>query len=164
MKIYNSSTNELPRQATIGSAGMDLRADMWSIKENFIFDGRVLRREDGTIEGIEIYPGGRALIPTGLHTSYSPKYHLDIRPRSGLALKNGVTICNTPGLIDSDYRDEIGVILINLGKEPFVVRQGDRIAQAVLMEHVVYEDIVEVESLDELDDANRGGGFGSTGV
>ena len=164
MKIYNTSTNPLPVVATDGSAGMDLRADMWNIQEDFIFNGSVLRRADNTIEGIEIYPTGRALIPTGLHTSFAKKYHLDIRPRSGLALKNGVTVCNTPGLIDSDYRNEIGVILINLGTEPFVIKQGDRIAQAVLMEHVVYEDVEEVSSLDELDSSDRGGGFGHTGV
>ena len=107
-----------------------------------------------------INPGGRALIPTGLHIALPIGYEAQIRPRSGLALKNGITVLNTPGTIDSDYRGDVGVILINHGLEPFHVMQGDRIAQMVINK-IEQVDFVQV---DELNETNRGtGGFGSTG-
>lgn len=128
----------LPEYATPASAGVDLRAS----------EARV------------IPPGGRALVPTGLRIALPEGYEAQVRPRSGLALKHGVTLPNSPGTIDADYRGEIGVILMNLGQEPFVVEPGDRIAQMVVapVAQVVWS---EAEALDATE---RGeGGFGSTG-
>ena len=128
----------LPEYATPASAGVDLRAS----------------------EGCVIPPGGRALVPTGLRIALPEDYEAQIRPRSGLALRHGVTLPNSPGTIDADYRGEIGVILMNLGQEPFVVEPGDRIAQMVVapVARVAWS---EAEALDATE---RGeGGFGSTG-
>ena len=161
VRVINKSANELPKYETPQSAGLDLRADLWSINEKFLFDARVVRREDNTIDHITIEPGGRALIPTELYTAIPIGYEVQVRPRSGLALKHGVTVLNTPGTIDADYRNGWGVILMNQGTEPFIVKQGDRIAQAVLakVEQIEWK---EVETLDETE---RGlGGFGSSGV
>ena len=128
----------LPEYATPASAGVDLRAS----------EARV------------IPPGGRALVPTGLRIALPEGYEAQVRPRSGLALKHGVTLPNSPGTIDADYRGEIGVILMNLGQEPFVVEPGDRIAQMVVAP-VVRVAWSEAEALDATE---RGeGGFGSTG-
>ncbi|MAE50576.1 MAG: dUTP diphosphatase [Micavibrio sp.] len=131
----------LPTYATALSAGMDLSAALE--------------------EAIELDSGERALVPTGLAIALPPGYEAQIRPRSGLALKHGVTVLNTPGTIDADYRGEIKVILINHGKEPFIIERGMRIAQMVVERHEsIAWDIVE-----ELDDSARGeGGFGSTGT
>ena len=161
VKVINKSANELPKYETPQSAGLDLRADLWSINEKFLFDARVVRREDNTIDHIIIEPGGRALIPTELYTAIPMGYEVQVRPRSGLALKHGITVLNTPGTIDADYRNGWGVILMNQGSEPFIVKQGDRIAQAVLakVEQIEWK---EVETLDETE---RGlGGFGSSGI
>jgi dUTP pyrophosphatase len=132
----------LPGYETEGSAGMDLRAA--------IADDQPLTLE----------PGARALVPTGLRIALAPGYEAQVRPRSGLALKHGVTCLNSPGTIDSDYRGEVGVILANLGAEPFVIRRGERIAQMVVAQHarVTWE---ESAALDET--ARGAGGFGSTG-
>lgn len=161
VKVINKSANELPKYETPASAGMDLKADLWNINEKFLFDARVIRKEDNTIDHIVIEPGGRALIPTELYTAIPEGYEVQIRPRSGLALKSGITVLNTPGTIDADYRNGWGVILMNNDTlKSFKVYQGDRIAQAVLnkIEQIEWN---EVESLDETD---RGlGGFGSTG-
>ena len=128
----------LPEYATPASAGVDLRAS----------EARV------------IPPGGRALVPTGLRIALPEGYEAQVRPRSGLALKHGITLPNSPGTIDADYRGEIGVILMNLGQEPFVVEPGDRIAQMVVAP-VVRVAWSEAEALDATE---RGeGGFGSTG-
>jgi dUTP pyrophosphatase len=109
---------------------------------------------------ITLEPGSRALVPTGLKIALEPGWEAQIRPRSGLALKHGISAPNTPGTIDSDYRGEVGVILINLGQEPFVIRRGERIAQMVIAA-VTQATILEVDTLDETE---RGaGGFGSTG-
>jgi dUTP pyrophosphatase len=160
VQVINKSGNELPKYETPQSAGMDLRADLWSINEKFLFDARVVRREDGTIDHITIEPGGRALIPTELYTAIPAGYEVQVRPRSGLALKYGITVLNTPGTIDSDFRNGWGVILMNQGTEPFEVRQGDRIAQAVLAK----VEQIEWEEVEELDSTERGlGGFGHTG-
>jgi dUTP pyrophosphatase len=138
--IINHSHHELPRYATPQSAGMDLRANL---------DAPVV-----------LQPMQRSLIPTGLRIALPVGYEAQIRPRSGLALKHGITLLNTPGTIDADYRGEIGVILVNLGQEPFVVNDGERIAQMVIARHEQAE-LVEVEALD---DTERGeGGFGHTG-
>lgn len=132
----------LPAYETPGSAGMDLRA---AVPEG---------------QPLTLRPGERALVPTGLKIALEPGWEAQIRPRSGLALKHGISAPNTPGTIDSDYRGEVGVILINLGQEPFVIRRGERIAQMVIAA-VAQAQIVEVDSLDET--ARGAGGFGSTG-
>ena len=132
----------LPAYETSGSAGMDLRAAV---------------ADDGPLT---LQPGARALIPTGLKIALEPGFEAQVRPRSGLALKHGITCLNSPGTIDSDYRGEVGVILVNHGQEPFVVRRGERIAQMVIARHEQAA-MVEVEALDET--ARGAGGFGSTG-
>jgi dUTP pyrophosphatase len=132
----------LPAYETTGSAGMDLRA---AVPDE---------------EPMTLRPGARAMVPTGLCWAIPQGYEVQVRPRSGLAAKNGVTCLNTPGTIDSDYRGEVKVILINLGEEDFVIRRGDRIAQMVIAP-VAQAGWTEVESLD--DTARGAGGFGSTG-
>jgi dUTP pyrophosphatase len=132
----------LPAYETTGSAGMDLRAAV---------------PEDAPLT---LESGARALVPTGLKIALEQGYEAQVRPRSGLALKHGLTCLNSPGTIDSDYRGEVGVILINHGQEPFVIRRGERIAQMVIARHEQAE-VVEVDMLGE---TVRGvGGFGSTG-
>lgn len=161
VQVIKTTTNELPSYGSVEAAGCDLRADLSSIKEKFLFNTEIIRNENNTIEGLLIRPGGRALIPTGIQMALPVGYEAQIRPRSGLALKNGISIVNSPGTIDSDYRGDIGIILINHGFEPFMVEQGDRIAQMVITKHVQAE-FVEVE---ELSDTDRGdGGFGHTGT
>jgi dUTP pyrophosphatase len=131
----------LPTYATEQSAGMDLTAALE--------------------EAIELGPWERMLIPTGLSIALPAGYEAQVRPRSGLALKHGVTVLNTPGTIDADYRGEIGVILANMSKEPFTVERGMRIAQMVIAKHAT----IEWEVAEELDETERGqGGFGSTGT
>lgn len=160
--VINKSANSLPKYAhSEGDSGVDMMADLWNINEDFLFNSEVIRKEDNTINCISINPGGRALIPTEIYTAIPIGYEIQVRSRSGLALKKGIFVLNSPGTIDAIYRNGHGVILMNLGTEPFEVRQGDRIAQAVLckVEQIEWE---EVESLDETD---RGlGGFGSTGT
>ena len=141
VNIVNNSNNELPIQQTAGSAGMDLRA--W------------------IPEPITLKPMERRLFPTGLHISLPEGYEALVRPRSGLALKHGITCLNTPGCVDSDYRGDIGVILINLGTEPFTINPGDRIAQMTITNY----ERVEWNLVESLDETERGeGGFNSTGV
>lgn len=132
----------LPAYETAGSAGMDLRAAV---------------PEDAPVT---LAPGARALVPTGLKIALPPGHEAQVRPRSGLALKHGVTCLNSPGTIDADYRGEVGVILINHGSDPFVVRRGERIAQMVVAP-VLQVALVGAEALDET--ARGAGGFGSTG-
>ena len=140
VNIINKSKNTLPAYATDLSAGMDLRASLDA--------------------PVTLNPMQRKLIPTGLFIELPEGYEAQIRPRSGLALKKGITVLNTPGTIDADYRGEIGVILINLGEEPFVIENGERICQMVIAQHAVAT-LVEVN---ELSDTERGaGGFGHTG-
>jgi len=131
----------LPAAASAGSSGVDLRAAL---------DAEVVLR-----------PGERLLVPTGLAIEIPPGWEGQVRPRSGLALRHGIGMVNAPGTIDSDYRGEVGVLLINLGAEPFTLRRGDRIAQLV----IARVESVEWEEAEALDDSERGeGGFGSTGV
>ena len=131
----------MPQYATVQSAGMDLRANI---------DVPVVLR-----------PLQRHLIPTGLHIALPPSYEAQVRPRSGLALKHGITVLNAPGTIDADYRGEIGVVLVNLSDQDFTVNDGERIAQMVIARHETAE-FVEVETLSETE---RGeGGYGHTGV
>lgn len=155
--VINKSNNELPKYAHKGDAGFDLRANVEEIENsNYLFN--TIKLSSTTII---VNPGGRALIPTGLYMAIPEGYELQIRPRSGLALKHGITVLNTPGTIDSVYRGNIGVILINHGTEPFIVEHGDRIAQGVLNK-VEEANLVEVDSLDETDRADSG--YGKSGV
>lgn len=141
VNIVNKSHHPLPKYSTVCSAGMDLRANL----EN----------------PVVLKPFQRALIPTGLFMALPEGYEAQVRPRSGLALKHGIAVLNTPGTIDADYRGEIGVILINLGQEDFVVNDGERIAQMVVAK---YEQ-VELLAVEVLDETERGaGGFGHSGV
>lgn len=141
IRIINRSHHALPQYATPQSAGMDLCANL---------DAPV------TLPSL-----GRALIPTGLYIALPQGYEAQIRPRSGLALKKGITLLNTTGTIDADYRGEIGVIVANLSAEPFTIADGDRIAQMVVARH----ETVCWEAVERLDDTARGdGGFGHTGV
>jgi len=135
----------LPARATQHSAGMDLRASL---------------EKDNRADGISLGPGERRLIPTGLKIDIPNGYEGQIRPRSGLALKNGISILNSPGTIDSDYRGEVGIILINLGQKEFQIGHGDRIAQLVICK-VESVSIVEVDTLPST--MRNEGGFGSTG-
>ena len=155
--VINKSSNELPKYAHKGDAGFDLRANVEEIKnDNYLFNA--IKFNDTTII---LNPGGRALIPTGLYMAIPEGYELQIRPRSGLALKHGITVVNTPGTIDAIYRGNIGVILKNDGTEPFIIEQGDRIAQGVLNK-VEEANLIEVDSLDETDRSDSG--YGKSGV
>lgn len=141
VKIVNRSQWPLPQYATPQSAGVDLRAD--------------------TREDIILPPLGRAMVPTGLYLEIPVGYEAQVRPRSGLAAKKGVTVLNSPGTIDADYRGEVRVILVNLSSEPFTIVPGERIAQMVFARH----EQVEWEEVETLEESERGaGGFGSTGV
>lgn len=162
IKVINKSTNELPKYAhPTGDSGLDLCAELSAINEKFLFNTHIISNySTGVIEQLSIAPGGRALIPTELYTAIPEGYEIQVRSRSGLAIKSGVFVLNSPGTIDANYRNGWGVILMNLGNEPFVVRQGDRIAQAVL----VKIEQVEWKEVETLDETERGlGGFGSTG-
>lgn len=141
IKIINSSNNPLPAYETALSAGMDVRAYLQ--------------------QPLTIAPGERALIPTGLRVELPEGYEMQMRPRSGLALKRGITLLNSPGTIDADYRGDIGVILINHSAEPFTINNGDRIAQMVVTRYTR----VAWQVADSLSDSERGaGGFGHTGT
>ncbi len=141
VEIVNKSKHELPKYATAGSAGMDIRANIE--------------------QPIVLKPLERCLVPTGLHIALPEGYEAQIRPRSGLALKKGLTVLNSPGTIDVDFRGEIGVILINLSSEDFTINDGERIAQMV----IAHYEQAEWEPVETLDDTERGtGGFGHSGV
>ena len=141
IQVVNRGKQQLPQYATPLSAGMDLRANL--------------------DESITLRPLERRLIPTGLHIALPEGYEAQIRPRSGLALKKGITVLNSPGTIDADYRGEVMVLLINLSQEDFVVNAGERIAQMIIARHEQGEFVL----VDELDDTERGeGGYGHTGT
>jgi dUTP pyrophosphatase len=141
IKIINTSDHELPAYETLASAGMDLRAQL--------------------DEPITLQPLERAILKTGLFIELPIGYEAQVRPRSGLAAKKGITVLNSPGTVDADYRGEIGVILVNLSQDPFVIENGERIAQLVIAKH---ERATWIE-VSQLSDTSRGaGGFGSTGV
>lgn len=145
VKVYNKSENALPAYETEGSAGMDLRA---FLPENNI---------------IQLKPGERIVVDTGLYVELPKGYEAQVRPRSGLALKKGITVLNSPGTVDSDYRNSIGVILVNFSDDTFEIKNGDRIAQLVLNEvpQIKWE---KVSKREDLSDTTRGlNGFGSTG-
>lgn len=141
VKVINVSNNPLPEYATKYSAGCDVRANI--------------------LEDILIHPGERVLIPTGLHCAIPIGYEIMVRPRSGLALKHGITVLNTPGCIDADFRGEIGVILINHSHKAFKIEPGDRIGQLILNK----VEQIEWEEVDKLDTTDRGSnGYNSTGI
>ena len=166
VKIYNKSNNDLPGYSTELSAGFDIRADLSKFEHgNGYGEGYFVSVVDGEEKTLALSPGGhRVLIPTGLHVSIPDGYELQIRPRSGLALKNGITVLNSPGTIECDYLGEIGLIVINTDPNKyFSIKHGDRLAQGILneVEQVIWE---KVESLDGLGETDRGsGGFGHTG-
>jgi len=140
VKIVNKSKHSLPEYGTAHSAGMDIRANLET--------------------EVVLLPGERKLIPTGLFIALPAGYEAQMRPRSGLALKNGISLVNTPGTIDADYRGEIGIILINFSSEPFTIRDGDRICQMVIKKY----ETISWEECESLDETARGhGGFGHTG-
>lgn len=140
VEIINKSKHQIPTYETEGSAGMDLRANL--------------------NEPVVLKPLERAIIKTGLFIALPQGFEAQVRPRSGLAYKNGVTVLNTPGTIDADYRGEIGVILVNLSNEEFTIENGERVAQLVIAKH----EQAEWKLVEELSDTERGaGGFGSTG-
>ncbi len=141
VRVVSQSKHELPQYATAHSAGLDLRANLDS--------------------AIELKPLERALIPTGLFLELQQGYEAQIRPRSGLAFKNGITVLNSPGTIDADYRGEVKVLLVNLSNTPFVVNDGERVAQMVIAKH----EQIQWEQTDSLEETQRGaGGFGHTGT
>ncbi len=141
VKVINRSSNQLPEYATEFSAGLDVRA--------------------ANEEPIVLEPLGRAMVPTGLFLEIPAGYEVQVRPRSGLAAKKGITVLNAPGTIDADYRGEVCVILVNLSNEPFTIEKGERVAQLVLARH----EVIEWEPASELAGSARGaGGFGSTGT
>jgi dUTP pyrophosphatase len=141
IKIVNHSHHPLPAYETMGSAGMDLRAFLQ--------------------EPVLLKPLQRALIPTGIFISIPQGHEAQVRPRSGLAFKKGITVLNTPGTIDADYRGEVKVILVNLSSEDFLVQDGERIAQMIIAAH----ERAEWEQVEQLDETDRGaGGFGHTGT
>ena len=141
VKIINRGRQPLPTYATALSAGMDLRANI--------------------DEDITLQPMQHQLVPTGLHIALPEGYEAQIRPRSGLALKHGITVLNTPGTVDADYRGEIMVLLVNFSNEPFIVKDGERIAQMIVAKH----EQVSFELTETLDETERGaGGYGHTGL
>ncbi|WP_396602657.1 dUTP diphosphatase [Algibacter sp. R77976] len=141
IKVINKSNHDLPHYETIASAGMDLRAN---ISENIL-----------------LKPMERAIVPTGLFLELPIGIEAQVRPRSGLAAKKGITVLNAPGTVDADYRGEVGVILINLSNEDFTIENGERIAQLVIAKH----ERAEWQAVEVLSETDRGeGGFGSTGV
>lgn len=165
VKVINKSKNKLPQYETSGAAGLDVRADFSRLTpENpikafgncqFIF-----KTEQNHTSYLILDPGCRALIPTGLFVAIPEGYEIRVQPRSGLALKKGLTVLNTPGCVDSDYRNEVGVILINQGLDPVIIEDGERVAQFILskVEQIKWEEV------DTLDSTDRLGGFGSTGL
>lgn len=145
IKIVNKSNNELPFYATKHAAGMDLKAFVQG-------------------EPIILNPFERILVETGLYMELPVGYEAQIRPRSGLALKKGITVLNTPGTIDSDYVGQICVILINLSQEPFVITNGERVAQMIISKHETVDEFIQVEEVADLKSTERGdGAFGHTG-
>lgn len=158
VEIVKETKNELPNYATPQSAGCDIRAELSKINQDFFVDTSINQVNNGIIDSIVIMPGGRCLIPTGIKVSIPDGYEIQIRPRSGLALKKGISLVNCVGTVDSDYRDEIGIIIINHGKEKFIIEQGERIGQLILNE--VKQ--INWKVVDTLDETDRKGGFGHT--
>lgn len=162
-KVQIVTPFDVPKYASELSAGVDIQADLWNINTKFFDNTEITYSEDGTISAICLHPGGQFLCPTGIHTAFEGIYEVQIRPRSGLALKKRITITNSPGTIEGDYKDEWGIILANEGHEDLIIKQGDRIAQAVFA-LIVRPDFVKVDSVTDLTGSNRGGGFGHTNI
>lgn len=165
VKVVNKSTNPLPKYETPQSAGLDVRADFSRVTPQnpikIFGEGEIIFKGEGhATTMLRLEPGSRALIPTGLFTAIPEGYEIQVRPRSGLALKQGVELSNSPGTIDADYRSEIGVILKNGGLDTIWIEDGERICQFVLNK-VERIDWNIVESLDKTE---RNGGFGSTNL
>lgn len=165
VQVINKSNNQLPQYETSSSAGLDVRADFSRVTPQnpikLFGDGEIIFKGDNhSVTMLRLEPGSRALIPTGLFTAIPEGYEIQVRPRSGLSLKKALTCANCVGTIDADYRNEIGVIIINLGQETAWIEDGERIAQFILnkVERIDWE---EVETLNE---TTRKGGFGSTGT
>ena len=158
INVVNKGSNQLPTFTKSGDACVDLRADFTNGFNDDLGSGAAW---DSVSNCVRLFPGGRCIIPTGLYTSFDKNYKLEIVPRSGLAIKHGVTVLNTPGTVDSGYRGELGVILINFGEDCFDIYQGDRIAQAALIpiSRFVWK---EEKTLDESDRGKSG--FGDSGI
>ena len=165
VQVINKSSNDLPKYETSGSAGFDLRADFTGKTPENIkgFKFATEMQKDGTAKliGISINPGGWALIPTNLFTAIPEGYEVQVRSRSGLTIKRGLVVANGIGTIDSDYRDELGIILLNISDEDQIIEPGDRIAQIVLAKYEKLEWRIK-EKLSETD--RNLGGFGHTGT
>ena len=163
VKLINKSNNANPKYETPQSAGCDVRADFSRVSPQnpikLFGDGEIIfAGESHPLTMLRLDPGSRALIPTGIFTAIPEGYEIQVRPRSGLALKKGLSVLNTPGTVDADYRAEIGVILINHGKETVWIEDWERIAQFVLNK----VEQIEWEVVDSLNETERKGGFGST--
>ena len=164
IKVFNESNNELPKYETADSAGLDVRADLSHIETVADGPGQIIPANSvNAVKMIALEPGSRTLIPTGLYVELPSGYEAQVRPRSGLALKEGITVLNTPGTIDADYRGNIHVLIINHGLKTIYIEDGERIGQLVFnkVEHIDWK---EVFSKDDLGSTERGeGGFNSTG-
>lgn len=168
VKVFNDSNNELPKYETADSAGLDVRADLSHIETiadiKIYGPGQIIPANSvNAVKMIALEPGSRTLIPTGLYVELPSDYEAQVRPRSGLALKEGITVLNTPGTIDADYRGNIHVLIINHGLKTIYIEDGERIGQLVFnkVEHIDWK---EVFSKDDLGSTERGeGGFNSTG-
>lgn len=157
INIVNNSNNPLPKYADSGSSGVDVYANIANVNDKFLYDGAVKVNDKKLI----LVPGSRALIPTGFHVALPEGYEIQVRSRSGLALKQGLMVTNGIGTIDSSYRGDIGVIITNTSKSPVEIHQGDRIAQLVLMK----VDKIDWNPVESLDETERGeGGFGHSGI
>ena len=163
VKVVNKSKFALPLYQTPGSSGVDIKCDLSRLDITKLYDSYVSLKANLEAREITIKPGGRCLLPTGLFISLPEGYEAQIRPRSGLALKSGLTVLNAPGTIDADYRGNIGVIIINLNRIDVTITPGERIAQMVISKFEK-ANFIKVDSIEELNATDRGeGGFGHTG-
>lgn len=167
VQIYNNSHNANPKYESKQSAGMDIRADFSRISPDnpikIYGDGGIIFAGEGhSLTMLRLEPNSRAIIPTGIYTSIPEGYEIQLRPRSGLAIKKGLNLINCVGTIDADYRNEWGIPVVNQGFETIWIEDGERIAQAILnkVEHIEWED---VRSITDLIGEDRGGGFGHSG-
>jgi len=160
VRVIKKTMNDLPKEATVGSAGLDFQADLLEIKEKFLFNAEVLKDQEGNIKGILIMPGGRALIPTGIYMDMPEGIYMELFVRSGHAIKLGIMSSTGVSVIDTDYHQEIGIPLTNFGDKPFFIAQGDRIAQGVFKRKLdINFEVVEDFNIQE---ETRNGGYGST--
>ena len=163
INVINKSKNPLPKYADSGCSGADVYADIEHINKKFLYGGAEITVDPETWKDniLIIPPMGRALIPSGIHVDIPKGYEIQVRCRSGLALKQGIMVTNGVGTVDESFKGDIGIILTNTGNNPFIVRQGDRIAQLVLMPVTK----IEWNLVDSLEESERGeGGFGHSGI